>query len=129
MESMKCVYILILLLLLPTGVPCGDQKSRATSYHNDTTFGLESWTYQMERTTMMTNLHVIYTGTLGEKQYDRIKFACGQILQPIVIIIGIFGNVLSLAVFSDSRSKMRYATKMYMKALCGTDFIYLALSL
>ena len=89
----------------------------------------EITTKEMEGSGEVGSPDVRKVGAMTEEQYNHIEFVCTRVLQPIITILGIAGNALSLVVFSNPKSKIRFSTKVYLKALCAADFIYLTLSL
>ena len=76
-------------------------------------------------------LHIIYHGTVSLEQQRLIEFIfiTSKCLLPIVCIIGVLGNMLSLAVFIKQGPKLRPSTRVYLRTLCVADIVYLTLTL
>lgn len=66
---------------------------------------------------------------MTQDQYNTVSFICSKVLQPTFSILGIIGNVLSLTVFCNPRTKMIKSIKVYLTAMCIMDLLYMTLTL
>ena len=57
-------------------------------------------------------LHIIYHGTMSMEQYRLVQFITSKCLLPVVCIIGVIGNIISLAVFIKQGAKIRLSTQI-----------------
>ncbi|XP_074601288.1 uncharacterized protein LOC141855236 [Brevipalpus obovatus] len=55
--------------------------------------------------------------------YNQVRFWIQRILVPIVVIIGVIGNSLTIVIMT--RRRMRSSTNFYLAALAAVDMIYL----
>ena len=72
---------------------------------------------------------IIYDGTVSKEKYDVISLVTTRFLIPIVCIIGIVSNIISIFVFYHPHTKLQPCSKVYLKALCISDVTYLTLAL
>ncbi|ELT87915.1 hypothetical protein CAPTEDRAFT_201987 [Capitella teleta] len=68
-------------------------------------------------------------GVMTQKQYELLQFVTDDVLQPTIGLLGIAGNILSLVVFSQPQVKMASSIRVYLRALCVIDLVFLIFSL
>ncbi|ELU01438.1 hypothetical protein CAPTEDRAFT_206787 [Capitella teleta] len=68
-------------------------------------------------------------GVMTEQQYELLQFVTDDVLQPTIGLLGITGNILSLVVFSQPQVKMASSIRVYLRALCVIDLVFLIFSL
>lgn len=80
---------------------------------------MEEWTNQ----TNITDLNVTNKEDLYETFLDGSRFWIQKVLLPLVVIIGIIGNGITVVVLT--RRRMRSSTNTYLTALAISDLLYL----
>ncbi|ELU00641.1 hypothetical protein CAPTEDRAFT_207505 [Capitella teleta] len=68
-------------------------------------------------------------GVMTQKQYELLQFVTDDVLQPTIGLLGIAGNILSLVVFSQPQVKMASSIRVYLRALCVIDLVFLIFNL
>jgi hypothetical protein len=61
--------------------------------------------------------------------YTVLDFSVSKVLQPVVGILGVVGNILSLIVFASPKCKMATSIRVYLMTLCCLDLVFLVTSL
>ena len=64
--------------------------------------------------------------TFDEIFLRETRFYIQRVLTPIIVVIGIFGNLVTIVVLSQRR--MKSSTNVYLRALAVSDSLYLIFS-
>ena len=67
------------------------------------------------------------TGLVSLEQYTSAHFVIYQVISPMIALIGILGNGMSLFILTNNNAKYAFAT--YLKALTITDICVLIVAL